>query len=57
VLDGKLSSTVALFQLPRRNRGAPVLDPLPSTGTNAVAIGAVRSRGLEWDVSGVLVMV
>ena len=52
LLDGKLSSTVALFQLTKRNRGASVLDPLSPTGTNVVTIGKAVSRGLEWDVSG-----
>ncbi len=54
LFDGKLSSTVALFQLTKRNRGASVLDPLSPTGTNVVTIGQARSRGLEWDVSGQL---
>ena len=52
VLDGKLSSTVALFQLTKRNRGASVPDPLSPTFTNVVTIGEARSQGLEWDVSG-----
>ena len=54
LFDGQLSSTVALFQLIKRNRGASVLDPLSPTGTNVVTIGEARSRGLEWDVSGQL---
>lgn len=54
LFDGKLSSTVALFQLTKRNRGASVFDPLSPTGTNVVTIGEARSRGLEWDVSGQL---
>lgn len=54
LLDGKLSSTVALFQLTKRNRGASIFDPLSPTGTNVVTIGEARSRGLEWDVSGQL---
>jgi iron complex outermembrane receptor protein len=54
LFDGKLSSTVALFQLTKRNRGASVLDPLSPTGTNVVTIGEARSQGLEWDVSGQL---
>lgn len=52
LLDGKLNSTVALFQLTKRNRGASVFDPLSPTGTNVVTIGKAVARGLEWDVSG-----
>lgn len=52
LLDGRLNSTVALFQLTKRNRGASVLDPLSPTGTNVVTIGKAVARGLEWDVSG-----
>jgi iron complex outermembrane receptor protein len=54
LLDGKVSSTVALFELTKRNRGASVLDPLSPTGTNVVTVGKAVSRGLEWDVSGKL---
>ncbi|MDY0105423.1 TonB-dependent siderophore receptor [Achromobacter sp.] len=54
LFDGKLSSTVAVFQLTKRNRGASVLDPLSPTGTNVVTIGKAVARGLEWDVSGQL---
>jgi len=53
LFDGKLSSTVALFELTKRNRGASVPDPLsPPTFTNVVTIGKAVSRGVEWDVSG-----
>lgn len=52
LFDGKLSSTVALFQLTKRNRGASVPDPLSPTFTNVVTVGKAVSRGLEWDVSG-----
>lgn len=52
LFDGKLSSTVALFQLTKRNRGASVPDPLSPTFTNVVTIGKAVARGLEWDVSG-----
>ncbi|MFN3734348.1 TonB-dependent siderophore receptor [Comamonas testosteroni] len=52
LLDGRLNSTVALFQLTKRNRGASVFDPLSPTGTNVVTIGKAVARGLEWDVSG-----
>lgn len=54
LFDGKMSSTVALFELIKRNRGASVIDPLSSTGTNVVTVGKAVSRGLEWDVSGKL---
>lgn len=53
LFDGKLSSTVALFQLTKRNRGASI--PIPQAPySNVVTIGEARSRGLEWDVSGQL---
>ncbi len=52
LLDGRLGSTVALYELVKRNRGQTVLDPLSPTGTNVITIGKARSRGLEWDVSG-----
>ncbi|WP_374684692.1 TonB-dependent siderophore receptor [Variovorax sp. ZS18.2.2] len=51
LFDGKLSSTVALYQLVKRNRGGSVpTDTAPYY--NTVTIGKARSRGLEWDVSG-----
>lgn len=50
-LDGKLSSTIALYQLTKRNRGAQVpIDQAPYY--DIVTVGEARSRGLEWDVSG-----
>ncbi len=52
LLDNKLSSTVALYQLTKRNRGATVIDPLSPTGTNVVTVGEAVARGLEWDLSG-----
>lgn len=52
LFDGKLSSTVALFELTKRNRGASVPDSRSPTLTNVVTIGKAVSRGLEWDVSG-----
>ncbi|WP_234265522.1 TonB-dependent siderophore receptor [Hydrogenophaga sp. NFH-34] len=52
LFDGKLNSTVALFQLTKRNRGASVLDPRSPTGTNVVTMGEAVARGLEWDISG-----
>lgn len=51
LFDGKLSSTVALYQLVKRNRAGSVpIDTAPFY--NTVTIGKARSRGLEWDVSG-----
>lgn len=53
LLDGRLSSTVAVYQLTKRNRGAQVvIDQAPYY--NVVTIGEARSRGLEWDLSGQL---
>lgn len=49
---GKLTSTLALFELTKRNRAATVLDPLSPTGTNIITVGEAVARGLEWDVSG-----
>ncbi|CAN5447764.1 TonB-dependent siderophore receptor [soil metagenome] len=51
LLDGKLSSTIALFELSKRNRAgsAPIVTPPYYT---TVTVGKARSRGLEWDVSG-----
>lgn len=54
LFDGRVTSTVALFELTKRNRGASVLDPLSPTGTNVVTVGKAVSRGLEWDLSGKL---
>jgi iron complex outermembrane receptor protein len=53
LLDGRLTSTVALFELTKRNRGAQVTIDQPPY-YNVVTIGEARSRGLEWDVSGQL---
>lgn len=51
LFDGKLASTVALFELTKWNRGGSV--PIAvAPFTNTVTIGRARSRGLEWDVSG-----
>ncbi len=52
-LDGRLSSTVALYQLTKFNRGATVPLTVPPFYTFA-SIGEARSRGLEWDVAGQL---
>lgn len=51
LFDGKLTSTVALFQLVKRNRAANVVIDQPPY-YNLETVGKARSRGLEWDVSG-----
>jgi iron complex outermembrane recepter protein len=45
-LDGMLNSTVAAYQLTKRNRADYSLFPIVQS------VGAARSRGLEWDVIG-----
>lgn len=51
LFEGRVASTVALFELEKRNRGGSV--PIAvSPFFNTVTIGKARSRGLEWDVSG-----
>jgi iron complex outermembrane receptor protein len=51
--DGRLSSTVAVYELTKRNRGGSV--PIAEApGYNTITVGEARSRGLEWDVSGEL---
>lgn len=50
--DGKLTSTVALYQLTKRNIANYVPDI--SGFFDTVALGEARARGLEWDVSGQL---
>ena len=52
-LEGRLKSTVALYQLTKFHRGETVPIAAPPY-TNVVAIGEARSRGIEWDVSGQL---
>nr|WP_283159732.1 TonB-dependent receptor [Xanthomonas axonopodis] len=47
LFDSKLESTLALYELTKRNRGASVLDPRAPTGTNVVTIGQAVSRGVE----------
>jgi len=51
LLDGRLSSTLALYELTKFNRGATVPISTPPY-YNFAAIGKARSHGLEWDVSG-----
>jgi iron complex outermembrane receptor protein len=51
LLNGRLVSTLAAYQLVKRNRGGsvPIAEP---PGYNTVTVGEARSRGLEWDLSG-----
>jgi len=52
-LGGKLSSTVALYQLIKYNRAGQVaIDAAPYY--NWVTVGEARTQGLEWDLSGQL---
>jgi iron complex outermembrane receptor protein len=53
LFDGKLSSTFALYELIKRNRGGSVPIAAPP-GYNTITVGKARSRGVEWDVSGQL---
>ncbi len=49
LFDGALSSTVAVYELTKRNRAGTV--PIATRPYyNTVTIGEARSRGLEWDV-------
>lgn len=50
-LDGKLSSTLAAYELTKRNRGGSVPVATPPF-YNTVTVGEARSRGVEWDLSG-----
>lgn len=50
--DGKLTSTVALYQLTKRNIANYVPDI--SGFFDTIAVGEARARGLEWDISGQL---
>ena len=55
-LDGRLRATLAYYDLTKTNVGAP--DPIAShncgggAGTCSVAVGEVRSRGPELDITG-----
>jgi iron complex outermembrane recepter protein len=55
-LGGKLASTLAVYQLSKRNLSSylPSTDPAFAGQFDTATIGAARSRGLEWDVSGQL---
>jgi iron complex outermembrane recepter protein len=50
--DGKLTSTIALYQLTKRNIANYVPDI--SGFFDTIAVGEARARGLEWDISGQL---
>lgn len=50
--DGMLTSTVALYQLTKRNIANYVPDI--SGFFDTITVGEARARGLEWDVSGQL---
>ncbi|BBU60464.1 ferrichrome-iron receptor [Methylosinus sp. C49] len=47
-LDGRITTTVALFDLRKKN----VLQPDPIIPTRSVAVGEVTSRGVEFDIAG-----
>jgi iron complex outermembrane receptor protein len=49
--DGRLSSTLAVYQLVKSNR-ASYLPAAEAPYYTVVTVGQARSRGLEWDVSG-----
>ncbi|RTL44219.1 MAG: TonB-dependent siderophore receptor [Burkholderiales bacterium] len=51
LFEGRLTSTVALYELTKRNRAGQV--PIAEAPYyNILTVGKARSRGLEWDVSG-----
>jgi iron complex outermembrane receptor protein len=52
--DGKWMSTIALYQLTKRNIANYVFSPTSPTGFDVVTVGEARSHGLEWDLSGQL---
>lgn len=51
--EGRLASTLALYELTKRNRAGqvPIAD---APYYNILTVGKARSRGLEWDLSGQL---
>lgn len=51
LFDGKLNSTIAVYELTKRNRGGSIPVDVPPF-SNIITVGEARSRGLEWDVSG-----
>ncbi len=50
LLDGRLTSTIALYRLTKEN----ILSTDPTNPLARVPIGEARSRGIEWDISGQL---
>ena len=54
LMDGKLSSTVAVFELIKKNRAANVPTATAPLFYTIETVGVARSRGIEWDVSGQL---
>ncbi|MBW4552777.1 MAG: TonB-dependent siderophore receptor [Aphanocapsa sp. GSE-SYN-MK-11-07L] len=48
LLDGKLSATLAAYQLTKTN----VLTPDPADPTRSIQTGEQRSRGVEFDIAG-----
>jgi len=51
LFDGRLTSTVALYELTKRNRAGQVTIA-DAPYYNILTVGKARSRGLEWDLSG-----
>jgi iron complex outermembrane receptor protein len=56
LFDGRLASTVALYELTKRNLSNyfPSADPAFAGRFDTSTVGEARSRGLEWDASGQL---
>ncbi|WP_049623483.1 TonB-dependent siderophore receptor [Frateuria defendens] len=50
-LDGRLSSTLALFKITKKNVLTP--DPVDPNNFN-IAAGEMQSKGVEWDIAGEL---
>ena len=50
-MDGRLNTTLALFNIDQKNRSVSVRDPISNRSYNQ-PIGNVRSRGLDAEVSG-----
>lgn len=50
LLDGKLSATLAAYEITQTNVATP--DPTDETGTFSIAVGEVKSRGIELDIAG-----
>jgi iron complex outermembrane receptor protein len=54
LLDGRLSTTVAWFDIVKTNVATPDPDPVRAVQGYQVLTGAVRNRGFEFDTSGQL---